>query len=226
MEGREMNEEQNVQNEQQTQTLEKSEEKKSEKTTETKEKKEGQIRLDYENDPDTARKIVESVIYVEGNVGINKVCKMLSLEKDVLREIVNEINSRYEKIDSGMEIRELGDSFHMIPAASIFAELSMLYGKKRKAKISKPQLQTLAVIAYKQPITKAELDEIRGRDSSRHIKQLMKEGLIKYGKRKDILHRPQTLITTDRFLLHFDLRSLEDLPTLREIKDLNFSRND
>lgn len=207
-----------------TETMETEEETLEESTENDTEDEE--VVLDLENERDKARKIVEAIIYIEGNISMRKLSSLVNLDASSLRPLIEEINAKYESIDSGLEFREIGESVHMISNASIFGDLAKVYGKRKKTRLSKALVETLSIIAYKQKegVTKAEIDDIRGRDSSRHIKELLKLEFIKPGKRKDILHRPQTYETTDKFLMHFDLRSLEDLPPLREIKELDFGR--
>ena len=121
---------------------------------------------------------------------------------------------------------EIGDSVMMTIIPSTFGTLSAIYDRKRKKKISKAMLQTLSIIAYKQPLTKAEIDDIRQSDSSYHLRMLMEDGFIAWKGRKDYLDKRQTYGTTDKFLMHFGINSLDDLPKLRELKDLEFNRND
>ncbi len=109
---------------------------------------------------------------------------------------------------------------------SVFGSLSTIYDKKRKKKISKAMLQTLSIIAYKQPVTKAEIDDIRQSDSSYHLRALMEDGFIEWKGRNNVLDRRQTYGTTDKFLIHFGISNVEELPKLRELKDLEFNKHD
>ena len=170
-------------------------------------------------------KELESVIYVEGTISINRLSKIFMVECDFLRDTVSLINAKYKSIDSIIEILEVGDNFMMTVAPSVFGVLSRIYDRKRKKKISKPLLQTLSIIAYKQPITKAEIDDIRQSDSAYHVKSLLDEGFIEWKGRKDMLNKPQTYGTTDKFLMHFCISSINDLPKLRELKELEFDKN-
>ena len=170
-------------------------------------------------------KVLESVIYVEGTISINRLSKIFMVECDFLRDTVSLINAKYKSIDSIIEILEVGDNFMMTVAPSVFGVLSRIYDRKRKKKISKPLLQTLSIIAYKQPITKAEIDDIRQSDSAYHVKSLLDEGFIEWKGRKDMLNKPQTYGTTDKFLMHFCISSINDLPKLRELKELEFDKN-
>ena len=140
-----------------------------------------------------------------------------------IQEIEN-INNKYRNSKSAIEILEIGESVMMTITPSTFGTLSAIYDKKRKKKISKAMLQTLSIIAYKQPLTKAEIDDIRQSDSGYHLRVLMDDGFIAWKGRKDYLDKRQTYGTTDKFLMHFGINTLEDLPKLRELKDLEFNR--
>ena len=171
-------------------------------------------------------KIMEAIIYVEGNVPISRLRTLFKCENSDIRTHIENINNRYRNAKSAIEILEVGDSILMTIIPSTFGTLSAIYDKKRKKKISKAMLQTLSIIAYKQPLTKAEIDDIRQSDSSYHLRALMEDGFIAWKGRKDYLDKRQTYGTTDKFLMHFGINSLDDLPKLRELKDLEFNKDE
>lgn len=170
-------------------------------------------------------KAVEAVIYVEGTIALARLSKIFTSTDEKIKDTIALINAKYKESGSVIEIIEVGDNFMMTVGASVFGVLSRIYDKKRKKKISKSFLQTLSIIAYKQPITKAEIDEIRQSDSSYHVKALLDDGFIEWKGRKDILNKPQTYGTTDKFLMHFNINSIADLPKLRELKELEFDKD-
>ena len=171
-------------------------------------------------------KVMEAVIYVEGSVPIGRLRTLFKCENSDIRNYIESINSKYRNAGSAIEILEVGDSIIMTIIPSTFGTLSAIYDKKRKKKISKAMLQTLSIIAYKQPLTKAEIDDIRQSDSGYHLRALMEDGFITWKGRKDYLDKRQTYGTTDKFLMHFGINSLDDLPKLRELKDLEFNKNE
>ena len=171
-------------------------------------------------------KVMEAVIYVEGGVPIGRLRTLFKCENSDIRNYIESINSKYRNAGSAIEILEVGDSIIMTIIPSTFGTLSAIYDKKRKKKISKAMLQTLSIIAYKQPLTKAEIDDIRQSDSGYHLRALMEDGFITWKGRKDYLDKRQTYGTTDKFLMHFGINSLDDLPKLRELKDLEFNKNE
>ena len=171
-------------------------------------------------------KVMEAIIYVEGSVPISRLRTLFKCENSDIRNYIESINNKYRTANSAIEILEVGDSIIMTIIPSAFGTLSAIYDKKRKKKISKAMLQTLSIIAYKQPLTKAEIDDIRQSDSGYHLRALMEDGFITWKGRKDYLDKRQTYGTTDKFLIHFGINSLDDLPKLRELKDLEFNKNE
>ena len=171
-------------------------------------------------------KVMEAIIYVEGSVPISRLRTLFKCENSDIRNYIESINAKYRSANSAIEILEVGDSIIMTIIPSTFGTLSAIYDKKRKKKISKAMLQTLSIIAYKQPLTKAEIDDIRQSDSGYNLRALMEDGFITWKGRKDYLDKRQTYGTTDKFLIHFGINSLDDLPKLRELKDLEFNKND
>lgn len=178
------------------------------------------------SDKEELEKVMEAIIYVEGNVPISRLRNLFKCENSDIRNHIENINNKYRSSKSAIEILEIGDSVMMTIIPSTFETLSAIYDKKRKKKISKAMLQTLSIIAYKQPLTKAEIDDIRQSDSGYHLRVLMEDGFIAWKGRKDYLDKRQTYGTTDKFLMHFGINTLEDLPKLRELKDLEFNRNE
>ena len=171
-------------------------------------------------------KVMEAVIYVEGSIDIARLRNLFKCENSDIRNYIENINKKYRNAGSAIEILEVGNSIIMTIIPSTFGTLSAIYDKKRKKKISKAMLQTLSIIAYKQPLTKAEIDDIRQSDSGYHLKALMEDGFIAWKGRKNYLDKRQTYGTTDKFLMHFGINSLDDLPKLRELKDLEFNKNE
>ena len=171
-------------------------------------------------------RVMEAVIYVEGSIDIARLRNLFKCENSDIRNYIENINKKYRNAGSAIEILEVGNSIIMTIIPSTFGTLSAIYDKKRKKKISKAMLQTLSIIAYKQPLTKAEIDDIRQSDSGYHLKALMEDGFIAWKGRKNYLDKRLTYGTTDKFLMHFGINSLDDLPKLRELKDLEFNKNE
>ena len=178
-----------------------------------------------ENDAEL-EKVMESIIYVEGNIPTSRLKSIFQCENEDLSKHIKNINEKYKNANSALEVLEMGNSVLMTVTPSVFGVLSSIYDKKRKKKISKAMLQTLSVIAYKQPITKAEIDDVRQSDSAYHLRTLMEDDFIEWKGRKNFLDKRQTYGTTDKFLIHFGISNVDELPKLRELKDLEFNKSE
>lgn len=141
------------------------------------------------------------------------------LSSQELTEVIDQLNRDYKQ--SGrpyfVELAEAGYQMRLRPAFRFMLE--RLYGSVKEARLSAALVETLAVVAYRQPVTKAVIDSLRGQDSSHHLRQLLKRGLI----RSNTTSRTQdqaVYLTTQRFLEHFKLRSLEELPRSDDLQKL------
>lgn len=135
------------------------------------------------------------------------------------RELVAELNAEYEAAGRGFEIREVGGGYQLRTRAEL-AEYVHELQPKRTQRLSRASLETLAVIAYKQPITRAEVEHVRGVDAGAVVRTLLERDLVRIAGHREIPGRPMLYATTKRFLQLFGLASLEDLPSLRELRQL------
>ena len=172
--------------------------------------------------------IIEAIIFASGK-GISKRALVNGLRdynaKDI-EKALEELEKRYSGEERGVRLIRFNDSYQFETNPAYGGILSDILMETKERELSKTLLQVLAIIAYKQPLTKAEIDDIRQSDSSYHLRMLMEDGFIAWKGRKDYLDKRQTYGTTDKFLMHFGINSLDDLPKLRELKDLEFNRND
>lgn len=143
-----------------------------------------------------------------------KLGDILGISPKDVKKLVDELNREYKESDRSFTIKEVAQGFIMLTLPEYGDLIEKLRGKR--GKLSRSALLTLAIIAYKQPITKAEIDEIRGVDSGWVIRNLLDMGLIKVVGRKETVGRPSLYATTDDFLKAFNLRSLKDLPPLED----------
>ncbi len=133
---------------------------------------------------------------------------------------VAELNSRYNETGSSFRIRELagGYQFYILPEFTGYVE--DLFTRHRKMRLTKPALETLAVVAYKQPVTKAQVEHVRGVASDGVLHNLLEKKMITITGRADSVGRPLQYGTTDEFLKFFGLARLDDLPKMSEIEEL------
>jgi len=133
--------------------------------------------------------------------------------KPVLEELIEDYNSR------NLQIVQVAEGYQLCTRHDYSEWVRKFLKFDKTTKLSQPSLDTLAIIAYKQPLTKAEVEEIRGVDSSGVVKTLLEKKVISPGGRKKVPGRPIMYRTTRKFLEYFGLRDLSDLPTLEDFKE-------
>lgn len=137
----------------------------------------------------------------------------------VVQELVNELNAEYETQERGFEICHVAGGYQLRTRADLAEHVRALH-PRRAVRLSRASLETLAVIAYKQPVTRAEIEHVRGVDAGAVVRTLLERNLVRIAGHREIPGRPMLYATTRRFLEVFGLASLEDLPTLRELEEL------
>ncbi|MDO4778607.1 MAG: SMC-Scp complex subunit ScpB [Tissierellia bacterium] len=167
------------------------------------------------------KSIIESVLFVWAEpIHIDELCKVLDLEKKMVRELINEIIDEGEHYRRGIVLNKFDDYYQFSSRRDHDEYISKLVTKKAK-QISNSAMETLAIIAYKQPITRVEVDNIRGVKSYASIDTLLSKGLIKEVGRLDKIGKPILFGTTPEFLRAFDISSLTELPIINNLEKLN-----
>ncbi len=167
--------------------------------------------------------ILEAAIMVAGRpLAINQMQKLFEEGQEPavadIKEALDLLKERY--VSSGIELKELANGYQFQARVELSAWLSKLW-EERPQKYSRALLETLSLIAYRQPITRAEVEEIRGVSASSHItKTLLEREWIRVIGHRDVPGKPSLYGTTKAFLDHFNLKSLDELPALAELKDL------
>lgn len=154
---------------------------------------------------------------------IRAVLEDLSL--DEARRLVEELKGEYEQVGRGIRIVEVAGGFRMITAAEFAPFLKKLFKDRHVERLSKPALETLAIIAYKQPLTRGEIELLRNVNVDGVIKSLLEKNLIRIMGRKKAPGRPCVYGTTKLFLEHFGLVSLDALPKIEEFGTLAEKKN-
>lgn len=171
--------------------------------------------------------IIEAIIFYENDiVNIDKIVKLTGFDRDTIINSINELNLKYEENNHAFFIDEVDNGYFFNIKKKIFNELKEVYNIKSKTKLSQSVLTVLSIIAYKQPITKSELEDIRGVSSDNAIKILLEKNLIEIVGRKDVIGRPLMYGTTVEFLKFFNLKSIKDLPAITELKSEEFVINE
>ncbi len=143
---------------------------------------------------------------------------------DYFKELIEEINEELISSNRPFRIVEIAGGFQYATRQEFGIYIEKLYSNKIKKRLTQASIETLSIIAYKQPITKPEIEQIRGVNSSEIINSLVEKNLVESAGRKDVVGKPLLYKTTDSFLKVFGLQTLDDLPRLKdfdEIVDLN-----
>jgi len=135
------------------------------------------------------------------------------------KDLVNELNTEYQEQDRSFEIWEVAGGYQIRTRAEFSGYLQQLQ-KQRPLRLSRAALDTISIVAYKQPVTRAEIEDIRGVDAGAVLKSLLDRRLVRIAGQREVPGRPMLYGTTRRFLEVFGLESLKQLPSLRELKDL------
>jgi segregation and condensation protein B len=167
------------------------------------------------------KSIVESLIFIsEEPMSLDRLCGILhEYDRDDIRTCLNELKTEYNSPERGIFLAEVAKRFQFRTREENGDFVRRLV-KTKSSRFSQSALETLAITAYRQPITRAEIEYLRGVDSGGVIKTLLEKKLIKILGKKDIPGRPLIYGTTRYFLELFSLKDLKSLPTLREIEDL------
>jgi segregation and condensation protein B len=161
--------------------------------------------------------LVEAVLYLETNpIDEAAIAKICNLSKDIVISALDNLSKRYAESNSGIELARIGGAITFSPKKEYLELLKERYGKKNEGKISRAAMETLAIIAYSQPVTRSEIEKIRGVSADNMIRLLMEKGLIRETGKKDIPGKPALYGTTKEFLKLFRLNSIADLPKLSE----------
>ncbi len=172
--------------------------------------------------PATLKAVIEAAIYITDEpLTAEQIAAAVEQPLDRVREILNQLVTEYSAPDRGLSIRELAGGYKMSTKVEHHESIRLFVKKLQPPlKLSLAALETLAVIAYKQPITAPEVLEIRGVQGAGVLKTLLDRKLIATAGRKDVLGKPIMYKTTREFLIQFGLSSLAELPTLKEFEEL------
>jgi segregation and condensation protein B len=175
-----------------------------------------------ENPDDVLKAVVEAVIYITDEpLTAEQIAAAIEQPIEKIKEILSRLVTEYAQPDRGLTVRELAGGYKMgtKPEHHEFVR-RFVRNLQPPLKLSLPALETLAVVAYKQPITAPEIMEIRGVQGTGVLKTLLDRKLIATAGRKDVIGKPIMYKTTKEFLVQFGLSSLKELPTLKEFEEL------
>ncbi len=165
--------------------------------------------------------LVEALIFVADEpLTVKLLAEVLDEDRESVRAAVEELKSEYEARESGLQIRDIAGGWQIATRTDFHEEVRRFLKTRPSAKLSIPSLETLAVIAYKQPVTVPEILEIRGVQSASAIKTLLDKRLIVARGRKETVGRPMQYGTSKDFLIQFGLNDLSELPSIEDFEDL------
>lgn len=160
--------------------------------------------------------VLEGILFVMGDEGIDlkNLCEIMGINETEAKELLMELKKSYEDDSRGLRISYLGDAFKLTTKQEHKEYYEKLVINPGTNKLSQAALETLAIIAYNQPITNSEVSEIRGVASGQLIRKLVAKGLLKEAGKSDMPGRPNLYRTTSEFLDYFGLATIEDLPKI------------
>lgn len=160
--------------------------------------------------------VIEAVLFALGeSVELSKLNHVLEMPVEQIRELIAKMNENYEKEDRGIHIVELEDAVQLCTKPGLYEYLIKVAKAPRKYALSDTLLETLSIIAYKQPVTRLEIEKIRGVSSEHALNKLLELNLIQELGRLDAPGRPLLFGTTEEFLRTFGVKSIEDLPVIK-----------
>ncbi|WP_102400838.1 SMC-Scp complex subunit ScpB [Haloimpatiens massiliensis] len=164
--------------------------------------------------------IVESLLFVSGEPMKSKyIASILEYSKEKIEDFMQEMIESYGDDSRGIKIIKIDDSYQIVTKPENSVYIQKLLNVNVRQSLSQAALETLAIIAYKQPITRIEIEEIRGVKCDKAVVNLVEKGLVKECGRKEVPGRPILYATSDTFLKHFGLESLGDMPDLSEFEE-------
>ena len=172
------------------------------------------------NDGETKR-ILEALLLVsEKPLLVDQAREVLGsgFEPAAIRRLLTELAGEYRQASRGIRITEVAEGFQLVTDPELYPFVAKLTRRVRAIRLTKPSLETLAIIAYRQPLTRVEIEQVRGVDAAGVLDTLLRLNLIRVVGRKETMGRPILYGTTRDFLDHFGLKGLADLPSLEELK--------
>ena len=167
--------------------------------------------------------IIEAVLFVMGDsVELSKIASAIEHDEDTTRKFIHRMIDKYEAEDRGIRIVELEDAFQVCTKKEMYEYLIRVAKQPKKYVLTDVLLETLSIIAYKQPVTKLEIEKIRGVKSDHAVNKLVEYNLVCECGRLDAPGRPILFGTTEEFLRRFSVQSVEDLPSLNPEQMENF----
>ncbi len=172
---------------------------------------------------DKVKGILEAILFTMGeSVPINRLAEVMEMEVEELRRILIQMQEDYQQDSRGLTLIELEDAWQICTKIETYEYVRKLVSQPKKRSLTDVMLETLSIIAYKQPVTKQEIEAIRGVKCDFAVNKLVEYNLVKELGRKNTIGRPIVFGTTEEFLRCFGVSSIEDLPDIDEVTKQSF----
>ena len=180
----------------------------------------GQVEFEEASKKERIKSIIESILFVTGEpLSLRDIAINLEMPPRYVEEVLNEMILDYEASLRGIKLISIKGEYQLVTKSENSDYIQKLLKKNKRQSLSQASLESLAIIAYKQPITRIDIDEIRGVKSESAIQKLIEKNLIKESGRLDVPGRPILYSTTNEFLRQFELNDLKELPSLDLFED-------
>ena len=173
-------------------------------------------------EPKEAKSIIEALLFIsEKPLLIEQIKEILpEIDSTAIRSLMDELKQQYQDEKRGLSIIEVAGGFRMTTNPDVAEHIKKFYKSRQRERLTVPSLETLAIVAYRQPVSRLEIESIRGVNVDGVINTLLEKGLIRIAGRKEAVGRPFVYGTTRQFLEYFGLKSLEELPKLEEFSHI------
>jgi segregation and condensation protein B len=171
--------------------------------------------------PNEAKGIIEALLFVANSpLSLKEISQVIEIEPKIIRNLIKKLQVELEEEGRGLNIIEVAGGYQLCTKPKFALWIRKFLGNQPKVKLSSQALEVLAIIAYHQPISKVELEKIRGVNCTSVLKMLLEKKLIKIIGRKEAPGRPLLYTTTKAFLECFGLSKLSDLPNINEVQEI------
>ncbi len=171
------------------------------------------------------KSIIEAILFTMGkSVDLEKIAAAIELENDETKRYIEELAEEYRENERGMQIMELDGAYQMCTSQNTYEYLIRIAKQPKKHVLTDVLLETLSIIAYKQPVTKLEIEKIRGVSCDHSVSKLVEYNLVEELGRLDAPGRPMLFGTTEEFLRSFGIHSLEELPEMSPLQIEEFKQ--
>jgi segregation and condensation protein B len=172
------------------------------------------------DDEQAQKQLIEALLFTSPDpLKLRDFKKVVDLHGKRIKSIIQQLNDEYNTADRAFEIREIAEGYQMLTRPDFEDELQDFYGREQDHSLSQAAMETLSIVAYEQPITRSELESVRGVQSGQLLRNLMDQGFLTMKGRKDAPGRPILYGTSEQFLEVFGLSSIDELPEPEELVD-------